>query len=353
MAHSITKYKIDFIMAFSAIIAHRIQRDNPGSSINTQTRTEEFTNTGVLEEFAYELKGQFIRKSGKQYGRFSSDTMEFPFSAWLREYREGRLSFASFTQKAMQHFKLTLDNSEILLDAYVFFVVEKIEAGEFLYIYLVEHMSGLYLDADIAIADSRYLDIAGLGLAAKINLHEWDAGESLTYLALMRTRGEKDLSDAFAALVGFSDKHDVKNDTVEFLQIVDNFNETLDEETARVTRTKVVNYCLEQNKAGKAVVIADLSENLSQEIKSYEPERFVRFVESTQAQTPIKSEFIPDSNQLRSYVRISGRNDALSMSFASDCLGKEIIYDPTEDVLTIKNIPPALKARLLKHLQSN
>jgi nucleoid-associated protein len=338
-------------MAFSAIIAHRIQRDAPGSSINTKIRTEEFASTGVLDEFAYDLKGQFIRKSGKQYGRFANETIEFPFSAWLKEYREGRLGFASFTQKAMQHFKSTLDNSEILLDAYVFFVLEKIEAGEFLHIYIVEHMSGLYLDSDIAIADSRYLDIAGLGLAAKINLNEWDAGESLTYLALLRTRGEKDFSDAFATLVGFSDKHDVKSDTVEFLQIVDNFNETLDEDTARVTRTKVVNYCLEQNKAGKAVVIAELSENLSQEIKSYEPERFVRFVEA--AQPDIKGEFIPDSNQLRSYVRISGRNDSLSMSFASDCLGKEVLYDPANDVLTIKNIPPALKARLLKHLQSS
>ncbi|RYE50481.1 MAG: nucleoid-associated protein, partial [Sphingobacteriales bacterium] len=148
----------------------------------------------------------------------------------------------------------------------------------------------------------------------------------------------------------FSDKHDVRSDTVKFLNTVDNFSATLDEDTAKITRTKVVDYCLAQNKAGKAVVIQDLSNTLSEEVKSYEPERFARFVTSTLPEA--KSEFITDATQLRSYARISGRNDSLSMSFASECLGKEIFYDPSTDSLTIKNIPPALKARLLKHLQT-
>jgi nucleoid-associated protein len=210
-------------------------------------------------------------------------------------------------------------------------------------------MSGLYLDAKLELDESRYLDSAGFSLAAKINLSDWEAGDSATYLTLLRSRGDKDLSDAFTRLSGFSDKHDIKNDTNQFLQIVDHYRDTLDEQTARVARTKVVDYCLEQNKAGKPVVIAELSNTLSQELKNNEPEHFSRFVETQQAQQ--KTEFIADSAQIRNYIRISGRNDSLSMSFASECLGKEIVYDADQDVLTIKNIPPALKARLLKHLK--
>lgn len=186
---------------------------------------------------------------------------------------------------------------------------------------------------------------------AMVNLQDWDAGDSNTYLALLRERGEKDLSDAFTEFVGFSDKHDVKNDTVQFLKIVDNFTDSLDENTAKLTRSKVVDYCLEQNKAGKSVVINDLSNSLSEELKSYEPDHFSRYVESTQDQ--IKAEFIPDTSQVRSYARISGRNDSLSMSFDAECLGNNIHYDAASDSLIIKNLPPALKARLLKHLQGN
>ncbi|HOY23652.1 MAG TPA: nucleoid-associated protein [Cellvibrio sp.] len=50
---------------------------------------------------------------------------------------------------------------------------------------------------------------------------------------------------------------------------------------------------------------------------------------------------------------MSGRNDSLSMSFDAECLGNNIHYDVASDSLIIKNLPPALKARLLKHLQEH
>jgi nucleoid-associated protein len=337
-------------MAFSHIIAHRIWRTQPTDSVNLQLRSDVFDTNGKLEELAYELKVNFIRKGGKFYGRFSSETADFPFSSWLKEYRGERMGFESFTHKAMKHFAHAVEKTESTIDAYAFFLIEKIEAGEILYVFIVEHTHSVYLDAELAISDSYSLNSSQFTLAAKISLPDWEAGDSVTYLALLRERGEKELSNVFTEFVGFSDKHDVKNDTVEFLKIVDNFTDSLDETTAKMTRSKVVDYCLEQNKAGKSVVIHDLSNSLSEELKTYEPDHFSRYVVTTQDQ--IKSEFIPDTAQVRSYARISGRSDSLSMSFDADLLGQNIHYDPANDSLIIKNLPPALKARLLKHLQN-
>lgn len=338
-------------MAISAIIAHRIYRHSPGSAFELQLRSEMFATNGKLEELAYELKAQFIRKGGKSYGRFSDEIGEFPLPAWLKDSREDRLSFLSFTHKAMQQFQQSLEGAESLLDAYVFFVEEKLEVGDTLHVYLVEHLSGLYLDGDLALDDSLHLDTSGFNLAAKIQLQDWVDTDSTTYLTLIRSRSDKDISEAFTQFIAFTDKQDIKQETAEFLKVVDDFSQTLDEATAKITRSKVVNYCLEQNKAGKAVTIADLSQNLAEEVKSYEPERFARYVETSKPD--IKPEFIPHAGQIRSYVRISGRNDNLSMSFASDCLGREIEYDADQDVLTIRNLPPALKARLIKHLKES
>lgn len=336
-------------MALASIIAHHIYRYTPASNVDIQLRNEPFPSSGKLEELAYELKTQFIRKGGKSYGRFSLESGDFPFSCWLRDYRQGLLNFVSFTQKAMHQLVQLLTNIESIVDSQLFFIEENIEAGQYLYIYVIEHQSGLYLDGDLALSDSVYLDSVAFTLAAKINLNEWEAGDSATFVTLMCTRGDKQISDAFANFIGFSDKYDVKTDTAEFLQVVEHFSQTLDEPTARITRNKVANYCLEQNKTGKPVVIKELSHSLAGEIKNYEPEHFDRYV---RAQKPdIKPEFIPHAGQVRSYVRISGRNESLSMSFASECLGKEIEYDIERDVLTIKNLPTALKTRLIKHLK--
>ncbi len=251
----------------------------------------------------------------------------------------------------MQQFQQALEGAESLLDAYVFFVEEKLEVGDTLYVYLLEHLSGIYLDGDLAVDESLHLDTGGFNLAAKIQLQDWMDANSSTYLTLIRSRTDKDIAEAFSQFIAFTDKQDIKQETAEFLRVVDDFSQTLDETSAKLTRTKVVNYCLEQNKVGKTVTIADLSQNLAEEVKSYEPERFVRYVESSKPD--IKPEFIPHAGQIRSYVRISGRNDNLSMSFASDCLGREINYDAEQDVLTIRNLPPALKARLIKHLKES
>ena len=155
-------------MALTSVIAHRIYRRSPDSAFELQLREQAFDNSGKIEELAYELKSQFIRKGGKSYGRFSDDIGECPFPAWLRDYREERLSFTSFTHKTMQQFLHTLEKAESVLNAYVFFVEEKLEIGDTLGIYLVEHQSGLYLDGDLAIEDSLFLDTNGFTLAAKI-----------------------------------------------------------------------------------------------------------------------------------------------------------------------------------------
>lgn len=338
-------------MALTSIVAHRIYRHSPDSRFELQLRSEVFELNGKLEELAYELKTQFIRKGGKSYGRFSDEAGEYPLPAWLRDCREERLGFLSFSHKAMQQFQQALEKADSLLDAYIFFVEEKLEVGDTLNVYLVEHQSGLFLDGNLAVGDSFFLDATGFNLAAKIQLNDWTNGDSTTYLTLMRARSDKDIADAFTQFIAFTDKQDIKQETAEFLKIVDDFSNTLDQTAAKITRSKVVDYCLEQNKAGKTVTIADLSTTLAEEVKSYEPERFVRYVETTKPE--IKPEFIPHAGQIRSYVRISGRNDSLSMSFASDCLGREIDYDPEQDTLTIRNLPPALKARLIKHLKES
>ena len=336
-------------MAFTSIIAHHVHRDSPESRVTSQLRAEGFAAQGSLLESAQELKTHFIRKGGKQYGRFATDTALFPAPAWLQEYRQGRLGFVSLTHKWVTQLALEIEKTSSTLDGYLFFVEESLEAGQSLSLFFAEHQHAVYLDGTLELDHSRYLDTAGFTLAARVNLDDWEAGNSATYLTLLTARGDRDLAAAFADAIGFSDKYDIKADTSRFLEVVDTYSKNLDEQAARLTRNKVVDYCLEQSKAGQPVVLNELSQTLASETGQGAPDDFVRFVESRQEEPP--AEFIPDSGQIRNYVRLSGRNDSLSMSFASECLGKEIEYDAEKDVLMIKNIPTSLKSKLLKHLK--
>jgi nucleoid-associated protein len=110
---------------------------------------------------------------------------------------------------------------------------------------------------------------------------------------------------------------------------------------------------------------------LSGQLDSSAPEKFEQFValkkrelrqvrprsESTisegtsseliHGESVIKTELIPDRKSLKNYLRYSGKNKEVTLSFAATALGSDISFDPNENSLTIKNLP----SRLLKQLK--
>jgi nucleoid-associated protein len=360
-------------MALTHIITHRIQRQDPLKEATVALRENCLSKNGRVEECFRELKHGVIKRLGKEYGRFSDDSANHPVSNWLREYTQDKLSFESFTQKAMSQLKDALDKTEEVLEGFLFFAHETQEAVEYMHIFMVQHNTGQFVDGELEMSESFHLDTGGVTLSAKVNITDWQSGDehrSSNALTLLRWRGEKELSDAFADFIGFAEKVDLGAETEAFLGLVADYTKDLPEAAAHQTKKQVVNYCLEQDKIGKPVVMSELSSELKdnpapkkssnkdddnegdQEGDTHlqiDLPEFASFVE--QQQPARKPELIPDISQLRQFVRLSGRNNQMSRSFASSCLGDTIVYDPESDSLTIKDIPPKLKARLAKLLQ--
>lgn len=329
-------------MPFSQLIAHRLERQNPQALVNLTLRQENIELTGKSEELAREVKKAYIKKTGKSYGRFSTDIASHPLSQWLREYRAGKLSFTSFTHSAMTHLKLEIEKCESLVFSHVFVMEEVLEGAEFLYFIVLEHQSGWYLDVDLQLGDSLFLEPERFAMGARINLREWESEENNNYISIVKFRNDKDLSDALINFIGFTDKVDQKAQTAELIEAVQQYAEQLDEQTASQTRHTLVNYCLEQAKLDKPVVIEELSQQIDHEKSS----GISHFIQNNCHS--LHKEIIPDASALRNLVRLSGRNEVMSMSFASDCIGSTVVYDTDSDSLIIKSIPPALKTRLLK-----
>ena len=333
-------------MAITHLIAHHIRRPSPSDKATSQLRQEEFELNGLLEESLREMKLGFMKKLTKIHGQFSSDTGEHPVSEWLRQHQEGKSGFVSFTHRCMEQFEQILSQSDAVIDAYVFFVIEKFEHTDELYLYIVHNKAGLYLDSQLNVTNAVIFDAENISLAAKVNLREWqDQDAQLSYLSLLVWRGEKEINDSFMQWIGFTNKANIKEQTDAFIEIVENYTQNKPVEQALETKEKFVSYCLEEDKAGRKVNLQDLSSHINES----DQKEFAQFVK--QQQPEFKENIIPDRSQLRQYIRISGRNELLSMSFDSKCLGESIIYDADNDSITIKSIPNGLKSRLLKHMK--
>ncbi|GLS25475.1 nucleoid-associated protein [Marinibactrum halimedae] len=333
-------------MSFQNFIAHQLERAGDTAPIQLVAGERETELNGRQQELLRELKLTFVQKAGKSHGTFTGELDKAQLSQWLREVHEEKLSFTEFSRKAMAALKSELQNVELPLSGFFVFFSEMLANEDFFYLLLVEHNEGLFFTPNLALESSRFIDVKQLRWGVKVNVTEWlqDPNE-LGCVSQMRARGDKDLSDVLSHWIGFTNTVNTSEDTEEFLSIVEDFSRSLPEEDAKQYRQKVVEYCVEHDKRGEKVEY----EALSQFVDDKEPSALVDYVMAKQPEP--KATLIPDRSVLRQYVRFSGRNDQLSMSFSSDCLGESIMYDKATDSITITNVPPALRARLLKYLQ--
>lgn len=327
----------------------------PESNINqVQSPEQEQGIEPRSEELLRDLKQAFIARSGKIYGEFSGEVDKAPLSAWLRGWQEGQQSFTALCQNLVKHWQSALDISRPTVDGNLLFMVDSVEEGHFLYIALLDHREGMYFDSLLELADSMYLDVGKMVVAAKIDLGLAMVEGEKNYLSIFKGRGDKELADFFTHFVGLGEPLDTGSATEAFLHMVSDYTESMDSERAVEARAQVADYCVEQDKLGEKVGFQALSKNLAETSNDEGEEQFAKFIAQYQESRdlPAEDELIPDRNKIRQFMRISGRSDMLSMSFNADCLGQSIIYDSNTDSLTITSIPNSLKMRLIKHMKS-
>lgn len=344
-------------MALIKLIAHAVSRPQTTAQTQLSLRDEELDVNGITEELFHDIKQNMLKRSGKEYGRFSDQTVDYPCGSYLKQCLEGKMGFVSMSKKIAAQFQNEMDKLEVAFEGYLFIAQEKLEDGEHFQIAVLQHERGLYLNNDIHLEESFCLDVNAMRLSARVNVADWlsdDAHQNNNAICMTLWRGEKELSEVFTHTIGFSDKVDIAAETEQFVEVLNAYTKDIPEDTANTMRRQVVDYCEVQKHQNKPVVLEDLSNQIhktvtdNQNADSAPVPKLDHYVKQHQAK--VAKEFMADTKQIKSLVRIAGRNDQLSMSFASSCLGESVLYDPATDTLTVTNIPTALKNRLKKHI---
>ena len=144
------------------------------------------------------------------------------------------------------------------------------------------------------------------------------------------------------------------------------------EEQAFEYKSKVVDYCIEQDLRGEPVVFEELENHLASETNTKPAEAFSHYViekkkerrkqplpanatpeELIAAGAPtadvadaVKAELIPDRKKLKGFIRFSGKNKDLSLSFSAALLGKDIEFNPANKSLLIHKVPESFLKQL-------
>jgi nucleoid-associated protein len=265
-------------MPVTHFVTHQIIKEaqKPAAMVTTTA------NEGEVDDYCHlvmsQLKGIFVQRASKRYGCFNPEVTRVKGLTlnWLNDQQ----SFLSWSKKMSEQFADMLDNTELEIDGYLAFATEELADTNKLYIFHLREKSNICLTSDMQLSESRIVDFSNTGFGLCIDTtalkKEQEEGKRSEdkYFTFSFGRGDKPIQKLFSDFVGFIDTLDTEQETQEFLQIVEEYASTLPEDQSAETKTKVIEYCVEQDKQGETVEFKTLSGQLD----SSAPEKFEQFV---------------------------------------------------------------------------
>ena len=375
LSYAALKFGI-FIMALRFFITHQIAKasNDPAAKLNCSVlegNADEGALAPYYQQAASQLKGILMQRSGKRYGVFSDE--QPTVRGLIKDWQRDGMSFQSFSKRLTEHLSSTLDSSEFEMEGYLAYFYETLADHDKLYVFHLRHKESVSVGADMSLTETRYIDFSNTGFGVCINLTDWQQDSDSKYITFSFGRGDKPLQNHMAAGIGFTDTLNTQAETEEFLSIVDQYSQTLPEEQRFEYKAKVVDYCMEHDLRGEPVVFDELADHLAAETKSHPAEAFSHYIIEKKKEThqqqrsnsglspeqlaaqgapmievaeAVKAELIPDRKQLRGFIRYSGKNKDLSISFSANLMGEGIEFDAPNKRLIVNAIPESLLKQL-------
>lgn len=292
------------------------------------------------------LRVVFHTHTRRQFGVFDLALPDAVLASGVRDYHSQKLDAENLGLQLAEHIRRGLQGSEQAQPWYLWFIVEQNGDELFIYLFLLKHDVGQHISIRQTVTIGGTIQPGHLQFAAKIALSEWHA-QSKTYLSYLTPKNQHPTTLAWNALIGFSASVDRATQTEEFLTVLERYADVLPPEKEHDYRARVVDYCLDQDRAGAAVEIKALSRHVDEAA----PEALLNFL-ATRIEEPLP-ELYADRKQLKRYTRLYGRDNDLSIGFSTLMLGKNIIYDERTETLTIRVLPKALKSQLARHVKKS
>ncbi|WP_110686388.1 nucleoid-associated protein [Salinicola aestuarinus] len=263
------------------------------------------------------------------------------FAVELERYRQGELDFTAFTRWAAEGLMPIID-AHLSTGGHWWFVHSRQGEAEFLTLALLHQREGYAIDDTLGVVVAQQLNLGQLMLAARIDLTQWQRGQSRQYIAHVQDRGGKKASTAFAEWLGCHEGVDASAETRTLLKAFSDYveQEDLSEEASREKTVSLIDYANAQAKNGEAITLDELSELVDET----QPKAFYDYIRNQDY--GLAEEIPPDKRTLQQFKRFAGRASGVSISFDSHLLGNSIEYDETHDRLIIKQVPEPLKAQI-------
>ncbi|VAW90100.1 hypothetical protein MNBD_GAMMA18-581 [hydrothermal vent metagenome] len=334
-------------MATTQLIAHHLFCD--GENPAKLTLRDNVLGDGLHQDMLLDkLKGSFMVRLTRKHGSFSEG--EGGGAALLpnelNAYLTGDRNLTDLSRNFMPSLAQKLEEQGLVLNAHFLFFTEKsFDHHHVFYLFVAHQSESLAISEQLEVCPSYVIDTGATLFGIKVDLAEWKGDRQYAYLSTVPPKGSAPLAELFDQMTGFNHGINKQESTTQLLDGVEHYAKQLPDEQAKAVRNQVVDYCIEKEKNDEPVSIPGLSAALD----GIDCDQFIRQMATHNPKTTDEPVMI-DRRALQRYVKFSGREKTLAISFSSDQLNDRVLYDQQRDTLTINGLPKALRDQLLRHL---
>ncbi len=324
-------------------IAHRLVSTGEGKTELT-LRDKELPLEGYSEELFAKLKGGFLSRISREHGSFDNEGKPSPLQRGLEALMSKEQAFTEMSTELLETFRGQLEQGKVDFQGHLLLFEEKALDHHLFHIFIAGQQQALQLNDALEVVPAYSVDTGSSLFGIKVDLAEWKERRDYAYLSLLPPRGNPPLLEAFRTLTGFANGLNKEEATLTFLEGIEAYARELPKEKVDDYRSRVAEYCMEREEQDAPVSVRELAGN----IDDIDTDAFVRTVAQHTEEQP---EVMLDRRSLRRYVKFTGREKDLAISFNSYQLNKRVSYDADTDTLSIEGVPKALRKQLLEHMK--
>ncbi|MEO2266565.1 nucleoid-associated protein YejK [Pseudoalteromonas pernae] len=322
------------------LVVHYVDKEDENTQIHL--RNDEMPINERVNIFIEQLHHAYNGKPGKGFCAFSEEKSSVVASC-MQSYRNHEMGFWHVTEKAADVLKEELDKYAFNETGYLIFCHYQYVATDYILIALLNIKEHYSITTELDLASSRHLDITRMQLAARIDLQAWDTqADENRYISFIKGRAGRKVADFFLDFLGCEEGIDPKQQSRSMLTAVEDYlsDQGLDKAEKDERRKEVFDYCNDRINSGEDANLEEIGSVISKDDES----SFNDFYQ--QQNYDIAESFPVDKKTVTGMVKLSGMGGGVSVGFERKHLGERVIYDPVNDTLTIKGVPPNLKDQL-------
>ncbi|MFV9997433.1 MAG: nucleoid-associated protein YejK [Arsenophonus endosymbiont of Dermacentor nuttalli] len=314
-----------------------IKRDE--QTLEVMLRDSLLSTNNIVQEMMAELHRIYGAKS-KAFATFNQGS---ELAEALIALRKGDENFLAFSCAATIRLRDELAKYPFAEGGVVLFCQYRYLAVDYLLIAVLSSCNSMFVNDNLELNTTHYLDIPHVDIVARIDLTEWERNPaSERYLTFLKGRVGRKVSDFFMDFLAASEGMNTKIQNKGLLQAVNDYCDSaeLDQTETQEYRQQVYRYCNEQQQAGEEIEL----KSLSNQLPALGEQNFAEFTQ--QNGYHLAESFPPDRATLKQLTKYSGSGGGLTINFDALLLDERVFWDPVTDTLTIKGTPPNLREQL-------